>query len=74
MSFRSGNGCGCFGRSLPATSQRFNQLDAGGQLFQLEVKRSLLVGEQGDLGRNHIEITIKTGLVAVYRKRQVILR
>jgi hypothetical protein len=48
---------------IPSATQGFDQLNARHHLLHSEIHRRLLVGQQNGLGRNHIQVGVKAGLI-----------
>ena len=49
---------------IPASAEGLDELDGGGHLADLEGDLGLLVGEQGGLGADDVEVGVEAGLVA----------
>jgi hypothetical protein len=61
-------------RAIPPSSETLDELHAGRQLLQTQGHGRLLVGKQGCLGSNHIQIGIQSQPVPVSGKVEEALR
>jgi hypothetical protein len=61
-------------RVIPTAAESSHELDGRGHLRNLRIDQRLLVGQQGSLRNDHIDIRIDAGLVPAHFKVQIGLR